>query len=471
MSARVKKFEISNGSGLANRFKYQVLEQGRVVHESDWHPNLILDQGMNNLTTTSLCNLFLYAVIGTGTTPTQDDSGGITGTGDGTTVTSSSALFAAGDVGKLLRFDSGSKAMITAYTDNQHVTCSAVQVSGQHFIMYRVAQVGLTTEVHRSNTYLTGAGNCGSSWSGNTLTHVRTYDFPIEVSNQAYNEIGFSNSGTVTTNLNMRALLPGAPVSVLIGQQLRVIYQVLFTLNPTAPVAGTASISGWPSLQHSVVASSVTSLITLVAHGFAANTQVFLNGTTPPAGLAFNTVYYVVPNNADTFYLSATSGGGAITLTSNGAGLILFTNTNGSSQLVGAAYSAIDTSGNTTQPNGFPITEPYGLSSAASFLQVELGTDTTPFATWAPSTNDFSPFYTLALAAGTYVAGSFTRTAGCTIPTGGGNSSAIRKIGFGVQGASVMAYGIVFFFSQPQEKTNLYTLNLTARWTWDRVFI
>lgn len=58
--------------------------------------------------------------------------------------------------------------------------------------------------------------------------------------------------------------------------------------------------------------------IDAVAHGFIDDDQiVFLDGT-PPGGLSEGTLYWVISAAADLFQVSATQGGGAITLTNQG---------------------------------------------------------------------------------------------------------------------------------------------------------
>jgi hypothetical protein len=52
------------------------------------------------------------------------------------------------------------------------------------------------------------------------------------------------------------------------------------------------------------------------AHGFAANQKIAFSGDTVPGGLTEGTVYFAVTITTDTFQVSATSGGGAINLTS-----------------------------------------------------------------------------------------------------------------------------------------------------------
>lgn len=73
-------------------------------------------------------------------------------------------------------------------------------------------------------------------------------------------------------------------------------------------------------------ATNVGDLFTSAAHGYVDTDRVIVTaeptaGLSLPTGVVEGTLYYVVTATADTFQLSATSGGAAITLTSDGNGL------------------------------------------------------------------------------------------------------------------------------------------------------
>lgn len=217
------------------------------------HNNLILDQGLNALFTTyAIGQASAYCVVGTGTTPTFTDSGAVTATtaGPSTTVPASSSFFTAGMVGQLIRFDSGEERYIVSQTGTACVVNTAVNIAAPTlFTVWAVNQTGLATETKRSNIYLAGAGNCGTADVGAVRTYRRTYDFTAEVSNQNYTELGWALSSTPGNNLFSRTLVSGGTVSVLIGQQLRVIYDIVVTVGPPTSTPATWSINGstgWP---------------------------------------------------------------------------------------------------------------------------------------------------------------------------------------------------------------------------------
>jgi hypothetical protein len=64
--------------------------------------------------------------------------------------------------------------------------------------------------------------------------------------------------------------------------------------------------------------------VTRTAHGLANGTVVSFSTITSTTGIAIYTQYYVINATADTFQLSATSGGAAIALTTGGSGNMLY---------------------------------------------------------------------------------------------------------------------------------------------------
>ena len=238
-------------SGFQGRYKVMVIDARtkRVVHERPWACNLILDQGLNQYNTTQMANVFLRCAVGTGTTPTfRDSTGTATLTVSGTDCTASDAFFEAADEGRLLKLDSGGEAYIATYTSPTAVVLgTAPGDSGpEDGCVWYVNQTGLTSESKRTNTYLTGAGNCGTTFSGGILTLRRTFDFTAEAAPVNYAELGWANSATPGANLFSRTLIAGGTVSVGVDQLLRVIYDLAVTFSPNTLTGGATTITGWP---------------------------------------------------------------------------------------------------------------------------------------------------------------------------------------------------------------------------------
>jgi len=249
----MKKNLLINGVSAKLQGFYKVAIVGpddKIVWEMpEFKKNLILNAGMDLVATNSFANCFAYACAGTGTRPTSIASLATNASQAANTVTSSGGLIdftTDAAVGDVIKFSTLEEATITSITDAHHVQASPSQsVASTSFTIWKTAQVGLQTEVKRSNTYLAGSGNCGTTIVGNVVELKRTTDFSTEAGPVNYTEIGFSPSSTPNTNVFSRILL-GSPVALTSGQRLRVVYQLNVTCTPDTARSKTAVISGWP---------------------------------------------------------------------------------------------------------------------------------------------------------------------------------------------------------------------------------
>lgn len=198
--------------GLKGRIKAFVTNGGVVVRESEWTRNLWLDQGLNNFAETPLCDLFLVAVKGTGTTPTKEDLSASANTysiaDDATTLTRTAGTrdFTVDDIGKLIRFASSPFAefTISAITDVDEVEVSPAadaDVTDEKIVLHNVQQTELTEEVGRTNTYSASSGENSTVTAGNTRTFKRTFVFPTEdtLVESVPSENVYSQAGTTVT--------------------------------------------------------------------------------------------------------------------------------------------------------------------------------------------------------------------------------------------------------------------------------
>ena len=231
----------------AVRYQITVLDRnGCVAVELPPKRNLILDQGLDGVAVRSWAESCRYAVVGTGTTPTKRDSGAITFTRAGSTVTASAGFFEVADVGRLLKWDTGEEVRITAFTDPQTVTTStAGAIAAGEGTIWFVNQTALVTETKRTGTYSTDGGANGSTLAGATLTHKRTFVFSAEAAPVTYREIGWSHTAAAGANLFGRDLLAGVGVSLAAGQQLRVVFELALTISPANPTAYANVVAGW----------------------------------------------------------------------------------------------------------------------------------------------------------------------------------------------------------------------------------
>lgn len=229
------------------RYKIQVMDENGLVRETEWKPNLILDCGLDKIAYMPWAQAFQIAVAGTGTTPTKDDP--LSAASQATTLvtlTSGGYNFTTADIGKLIYWPTtNSQARITAFNGASSVTVTPSQtVANGSFLLYRVGQTALTTQVKQHNYYLPGTNFCGHEVTGNVVRLYRTFDFHMEFTSRTYGELGFKESPGATQLFSRIQLNPTQTIRA--GQYLRVNYELYVTLSPSTPFSKIAPISGWP---------------------------------------------------------------------------------------------------------------------------------------------------------------------------------------------------------------------------------
>lgn len=206
--------------------------------------NMLTDGGLNELVNRSWVNLFAYFQVGTGSEPIKRDSGSITFTQAGNTVTASASFFDALDVGRVLVLDGdGVELRITSRTSG---TVAVVGGAARNFgpaegTIHYVNRTALSAAgpLAAFSTLGTNSGAHGSSWDGVTgvfSTWVTRISDAV-AANTMFTEICWraGSSGGVVSGI--AAINGGAGAYLLTGEQLRVRLQLDRTLAPLAPVA------------------------------------------------------------------------------------------------------------------------------------------------------------------------------------------------------------------------------------------
>jgi hypothetical protein len=413
--------------GFKGQYRLQVIDavSHEIVSDYGWHPNLILNNGMDilgNLAGPSIGVLSSYGVVGTGSRPNYIASGTSTITQSGAYIglsnhtgllsftqsvwtNGTSSYTSSVDIGDLIVDQDMSQSMVVWVSGSLlYITGTSLNyTTPKTFTVWKTSQAGLQGEYIRSSTYLVGSSsvlgwNCGTVVSGSTTTMRRTYDFPAETASQSYTEVGCSWNGIPNGGLFSRIVLPQS-VNLAPQQSLRMTYDLFTSYGPFSPVYKTASIVGWP---------------------------------VSPA-----------------------------------------TDTSGVECLQNFLPSMVQTDGNSS---GLAGLDPTGLYSYNFF--VFASTVNTPLYTGSAGVNmgvnrlgDYAVSNTTTSTP--YVSGTYTTVKYGTLSMYQAVSSQIYSIGFG-QIAGYYPYNsggqiMVFLFNQPQTKTNLQTLTLGWRWTWNRI--
>ena len=247
---------------------YKVGVVNPATDECEWKceaSNLVLNAGMDNLYNMSIADQMLYGICGVGTRPTNQFGGTsqisqsantvyLNNTGGFVTdFTSSFGVYPSlVEVGDMISCSNGQQLIVSAVNDGRNLTVTPSYTFGaQGFAVYKTSQIGLQNESYRAgpgitnSQYLTGTGNCDTTFTGSIATHHRTYDFAPLGANQTFNEVGVGWASTGAANVFSRLLLP-TPVTVTAGFKLRLSYKLITTFAPTGSIFGAASIGGWP---------------------------------------------------------------------------------------------------------------------------------------------------------------------------------------------------------------------------------
>jgi len=455
------------------RIKAMVIDPvtGTIESETPWQKNLMLSQGLDNLCAYYWVQLNLYMVYGDGNTPTTDDSGAVTASQSGTTVTLSGSL-AAVSANKLIRWDTGQEAEVVSGSGTSWTVDRSASVGAGEFTVYRIDQTGMANELGRSNTYLTGAGNCGDTVNGAAITHRTTYDSAAFGADKNVSEIGFAAVATVASNLNYRILLAGGAITVATGKILRVIHDQIVTYSPVTNASIVPTATGWP-VANACTMDISTDYVTLAGHGYTNAEKVIFNSTgTLPTGLVDGTTYYVRDKTTDTFKVEASVGGGAIDLTgANGSGHTAKQPLDAVHCLQQDEYAYLDTSRNILAKSTSPCLEP--LCWSANNARIHVATDATALGAWRAQAFDRTGYVSKLISTDvTYVAGSQTCVMGVTFATTEANLTNIRSISLSSPTAPNPNYryllGWTLLFSFKQIKGNTATLTIRLRLTWDR---
>ena len=257
---------MNNTQGITQmlRGRYKIGVVNPATEEIEWKcsgSNLVLNAGMDNLYNMSVVDQMLYGICGTGTRPNNQFSGlsQISQSGNlvflsniSGSITNFSASFdvypTLVEVGDIISCSLGQQLTVTNVDPNGvNLTVNPSYTFGpQSFAVYKTTQTGLQLEISRSNSYQPGLGSSGTTFTGSTAVHRRSYNFPILVTNQSYNEVGVGWTNTGPGNTFSRILL-NTPITVNAGFYLRLIYDLSATYLSSS-TSGSISIGGWSNV-------------------------------------------------------------------------------------------------------------------------------------------------------------------------------------------------------------------------------
>lgn len=227
------------------RFQTEVIDRGIIVKRSEPSRNLVLDTGLDMTAGIAYAQATNFLALGTSSNPTKRDSGLTTIRRTGNAVIASADFFVAGDVGRLVKLDSGAEFYLTAVADATHATARTEgENAASEATVWYVNDTGHGAEFLRINSYAQDAGSNQSTFTAGAWTHRRTFlSAPFSVG-KLVTEVGWSPSSSGA--LYGRALVPGGGDYVAAGQQYKVTVDHVSNWGPaTAQVQGNVGNNGF----------------------------------------------------------------------------------------------------------------------------------------------------------------------------------------------------------------------------------
>ncbi len=404
-----------------------------IWEQPEFQKNLILNTGMNQLPYTSYANLMYYGIAGTGnrvnkvsghTTTVSQTGNTLTLSPDSSFLGFTGSLYgyvASLEIGDVIVFDTGSNGVndVMAVGSIVGTTCTVNKIAtipSTPYNIWKTSQTSLQNEVRRAGngsptntSFFTGVGSCGSSIIGNIVTLQRTWDFAPEVSLNNYNEVGVGWTSTATSIFS-RLLFP-SPLTVDIGQRLRLAYQFQISIYPTASIARPdASITGWtvnsPSGSTTMGSESIQTVSGLIS-------SIDTNG---------NSTGYTALEP------SSTGDSCRFFISNNSQSLANFNSAKDRTSVV--SYAGINDGGTATYQNAY-VNNSFTVNKTAVH------------GLYLMNRNDIR---SMGFGSYGYSGGYF-------------------------EAASVTGQAFCFVFNSPQTKANTQTLTLAYTWTWDRSYV
>lgn len=237
---------IDSKTGKNVDFKYG----DKYVRETPWVHNLILnnylnhwfDDGTSGMAFLNLewdMNSLRVGFVNTGSDANKYDSGTITASQTGTTITLSEP-FPEMLSGRIIKWDSGEWSVINSGSGTTWTAAQSKSVSSNEFSVYATERTSLTGS---SGKYVDGSGSRGSMNIDGSSYVQFVYTFNEETANINYNEFGVGHDGSYSNRLFSRVLFPSS-ITVLEDQQLRVTYRLNIQVGPIVDTPSNIIASG-----------------------------------------------------------------------------------------------------------------------------------------------------------------------------------------------------------------------------------
>lgn len=305
------------------RYKFERIRDGKLI-KSKWSKfHLITDAGLDKVASNSWLACVSTPIIGEGVSPTaiRRDSGGITFTQAGTTLTASAGFFSAADVGRLFKWGTGTagnEIYITGFTSTTIVTVGTSATVGTPEIgtiwyvntaLLQTPITGLTWT--KNNDALENFSTAGTSGDTCTVTNQTVFYSSALAGPKTVSEIAFSHNNTNSNVFDRDLVTP--TVALLTADQAKITLQLIIKWSPITDVAVGNVATGYDSSGNVRLESLGMSNLTGISHwsssgGISGGGNMVLEPvcSAVPFGVrstntAFQAFNAITPNNTGTF--------------------------------------------------------------------------------------------------------------------------------------------------------------------------
>jgi len=288
---------------LSGHVRLVVNEDDRIIRDTGYFNNLILNSGMEQVSNIPFSELFCTCVIGNGSmdtkkTNTPDTSSYTSGNGynvnllwsksirvnnlitfpslrksGGSFYNITGSIINSDDVGNIVYINNDGYYRISQRNGiDAKRSCSILNLdgtvptgtsSGSNYTVYLTNQISMSSELKRAGISSDGIKanggsvgvNCNSAIYNSTITHIRDFTFPFSVDQSIpIRELGFTwlpfnNSAPLFSRVRLTEGPKGNAITLQAGQSLSVYYSLRIEMNPTTTttkyvVLGNNNITG-----------------------------------------------------------------------------------------------------------------------------------------------------------------------------------------------------------------------------------
>ena len=273
---------------LQGKVRLFVKENDKIIKDTGFVKNLILNTGMDEFVNRPITDLFSCCVIGSGSAETKKVSKPniiLYTSGNGynanlyntlvyrvgsfvsfSDVNVTASIITTSDIGRIIKIENDGNYLISSRTNS--LTCSVLNINGtvptgvsynNNYTIYFTNQTTMSYEIYRIGKVNDNSGtpdsvygyygNCSSIIQSGSIRHTRVYylNTITDTLSTTIKEIGFgwsttANSPTLFSRIRLTEGPSGSAVVLNTGQELIVLYELNIGVSPNTPTSSSLNL-------------------------------------------------------------------------------------------------------------------------------------------------------------------------------------------------------------------------------------